>query len=435
MKTLAKMFAVLFASVIIGTLLIIVVYLLPVSAIQEHLRDSIDVLLKEGVRNSWAAFSYTRPLRDMSGSSFSSVLKTARPYAISDGFTDGIMFSKAAYKSNNPLNDAMMIPSLGFKSDSEFSNPIETLAKSLDESMRDKAVISNYARYWHGYLVYLKPLLYVMGIPGVRVLNLILQIIMFTLIVAKISRMKGTAYSLAFAFGVLVIDPISTAICIQYSNVYYVMLFMFLVMLSRNDRLRENGGYCVLFMLGGILTAYLDLLTYPSTVLGMSTVLYLLLNNDMTLGRKIFDMFKLGFSWCFGYAGMWSGKWLISYLMTGYDTIADALKAASSRTGGGIYGLSLSWHWLFSHLWPVMVMLCVLLVLVSIAVYVSIRKGRTSAAEVVPMLLVALYPFVWYAVMKQHSFIHYFFTHKNLAVTAFALSCVAVKCSGYKSHE
>ncbi len=435
MKTLAKMSALLITSVIIGALLIVAVYMLPVSAVQEHLRASIDVLLKEGVRNSWAAFSYTRPPRNMSGTNFSGVLKSARPYAISDGFTDAIMFSKAAYRSNNPVNDAMMIPSLGFKSDSEFGNPVESLAKSLDDSMRDKATISNYARYWHGYLVYLKPLLYVMGVPGVRVLNLILQMIIFTLITAKISRIKGTAYSLALALGVLVIDPVSTAICIQYSNVYYVMLFTLLIMLSRNDKLKENGGYCLLFMFSGILTAYLDLLTYPSTVLGMSTVLYLLLNDDMTLCRKILGMLKLGISWCAGYAGMWSGKWLISYLLTGYDTIGDALGSAGGRMSGGVYGLSLSWQWMFSHLWPVFAAVCAVMMLVVIAVYVSVRKGRTSAGEVVPLLLASLYPFAWYAVMKQHSFIHYFFTHKNLAVTVFALVCVAVKCSGHEKKS
>lgn len=433
MKTLAKMLAVVAASVVVCTLLLVLVYFLPTEAIRRHVNDSIDILLRDGVRNSWAAFSYTRPPRDLSGkNTFSNVLRSAKPYAILDGFTDSLMLNKAIYKSNQPLMDAMMIPSLEFKQESEFMNPVEDLKKSLDENMKSESFVSNYSRYWNGYLVYMKPLLMIMGVPGIRIINLILQMIMFSMIVSKISRMKGSSYSLAFALGVLVIDPISTVVCFQYSHVYYIMLFTFLAMLFRNNNLKENGGYCVLFTFSGILTSFFDMLTYPSTVLGMSTVLYLILNDEMSAGRKITDMIKLGFSWCFGYASMWSSKWFLSYLITGYDTISDALTAAGSRTAGGIYALTLSWQWLFVHLWPVFAVFCVLAAAVIIAVYICVRNGRTSWDKIVPLLLVSLYPFVWYAFMKQHSFIHYFFTHKNLAVTVFALSCVAIKCSVYK---
>ena len=432
-----KMLALLLVSIAAGTLLLVSVYALPVDAIRENVKASINALLKEGVRNSWAAFTYTRPSRHMSDNlSFKSLIKTARPYAIADGFTDGIMLNNAIYKGTNPLHDAMNIPNLSFGAgEDELGDPVLNLSKALDGSTHGKSVVRNYSRYWHGYLVYLKPLLMLMSVSCIRVLNLVLQFMMFALIIAKMTAATGAAYSLAFTLAVLVIDPISTVLSLQYSDVYCLVLIMFIVMLSHNDKLRENGRYYLLFMFAGILTAYLDLLTYPSTVLGMSTVLYLLLNNDLTLGRKITDMIKLGLSWGLGYGGMWSSKWVLSWLITGNNTVLDALLSMVDRTSGGIYGLTLSWSWLFGHLGRVFILLGFIAAVIMIIVWLSVRKKRTSFGEVVPLLLASLYPFVWYATLKQHSFIHYFFTHKNLAVTVFALVCVFAKCAGCSSSK
>ena len=431
MSLLKKMLALLLVSIAVGTLLLIAVYALPIEGMKAHVKSSIDALMKEGVRNSWAAFNYTRPSRQMSDNiSFKDLIKSARPYAIADGFTDGIMLNNAIYKGTNPVHDAMNIPSLSFEAgENELGDPVLNLSKALDDSTQGEASIRTYARYWHGYLVYLKPLLMFMSVSGIRVLNLVLQFMMFALIIAKISAAAGTAYSLAFTLAVLVIDPISAAVCLQYSDVYYLVLLMFLIMLSHNDNLMKNSRYYLLFMFVGILTSYLDFLTYPSTVLGMSTVLYLLLNNDLTLWRKITDMMKLGLSWCLGYAGMWSSKWVLSWLITGNNTVLDALSSAIYRTSGGIYGLTLSWSWLFGHLSSAIYALAVIAAVIMIIVLLYVKKKRTSFGEVIPLLLTSLYPFVWYAAVKQHSVIHYFFTHKNLAVTVFALACMFIKCS------
>lgn len=41
------------------------------------------------------------------------------------------------------------------------------------------------------------------------------------------------------------------------------------------------------------------------------------------------------------------------------------------------------------------------------------------------LLTTAVMPLAWYAVMNNHSHVHYFFTYRNLAVSVFALGCMA----------
>lgn len=444
MRTLIKMSLMLFLSVVLGAALMILVYMLPVESMKRNVRSSIAMLLKEGVRNSWAAFSYTRPPRHMDMTKdVASSMNTARPYAILDGFTDGIMLIKAIYNSgsmNLLIHDAMMNPSLNYKGGSEFQNTIETLSKILDSDTKEEANISNYPRYWHGYLIYLKPLLMLFGIPGIRVINFILQFMLLITVMIFMSEKLGKAYAIAFALAVLIIDPVSAAICLTYSDVYYILLLTMLIMLSKNDFLVRGNRYCFMFMFTGIFTAFFDFLTYPFASLGMPAVLYLLMNSEMKLSEKILNMIRHGLSWGFGYFGMWASKWFIAYGLTGYDVISNGMNAAFSRMGTDIKGMHITWQWIIAYISSrkefllCFLLICALFLILALAIYISVRKRNTSMSEIIPLCLAFFYPFVWYSVLKQHSIIHYFFTHKLLSVSIFALSCLIIKCSGYKNH-
>ena len=71
--------------------------------------------------------------------------------------------------------------------------------------------------------------------------------------------------------------------------------------------------------------------------------------------------------------------------------------------------------------------LLVLLVLGALLVYLMTAKQyrlRLSASTLAPLVLCALYPVVWYAVLRNHSMIHAYMTHRDLAVTVMALGCM-----------
>lgn len=439
MRMFVKMSLMLIASAIIGSMLMILVYMLPVEGMKRNLRGSIDMLMKEGVRNSWAGFSYKRPPRHMNDNDVSDAMNTIRLYAIIDGQTDGTMLNMAVYRSGNAVHDAMMNPSLSYRSNSEFSNSIEVLSKVLNDNNHEESSISTYPRYWHGYLIYLKPILMLFGMPGIRVINLILQFILLIMVILKMSQKIGKAYACAFSLAVLVIDPVASVICLQYSDVYYITLLSMLVILSKNDSLRRTNRDYFLFMFTGIFTSFFDFLTYPFASLGMPAILYMLMNDDKLSG-KFLSMIKMSLSWGFGYFGMWASKWVIASLVTGHNVIINGINAALSRTGGYIRGLDVTWPHLFSYassmrlFVPGVLILFAVIITSCLLIYISVRKGYTSASEIIPLCMTFLYPFVWYAVLKQHSINHYFFTYKLLSVSVFAVLCIIIKCLGYKHN-
>ena len=69
-------------------------------------------------------------------------------------------------------------------------------------------------------------------------------------------------------------------------------------------------------------------------------------------------------------------------------------------------------------------LLLVLGALLGYLVLVKKFRLRLSASTLVPLVLCALYPVVWYAVLRNHSMIHAYMTHRDLAVTVMALGCM-----------
>ena len=62
--------------------------------------------------------------------------------------------------------------------------------------------------------------------------------------ILKISDKVGKAYVFAFAATVLVINPISAALCLTLFDIYYIVLVMMIVMLNHNDSLNKYNRYC-----------------------------------------------------------------------------------------------------------------------------------------------------------------------------------------------
>ena len=135
--------------------------------------------------------------------------------------------------------------------------------------------------------------------------------------------------------------------------------------------------------------------------------------------------------WVLGYGAMWAGKWVCASLLTEQHVIADALKNALGRTGAeermGLFRVI--WQNAQNYVNPMGKLLVLLLALVlAYALLSKACRFRLSWRKAAPMLLLALYPFVWYMALRNHSMIHAYMTHRNLAVTVMAVCCAVSLC-------
>ena len=392
----------LLAAILAGVLLLTAVYALPTARMRHNVSISLPYLLSEGDRYQWAPSHTGTEL---------------------DGFTDAIMLSNAIYEAEgSPLHSALVNPRMEFTPGD--SVPVDSLSRYAQGAEDGREV--TYARYWHGYLVFLKPLLLFFTPSDIRLLNMTVQMILAAVLLALSYKRGGLRLTIPLGAALLCLNPISTALCFQYTDVYVLTLVFGCLLLWRRTDEKKYG--CLLYLWLGIGVGFFDFLTYPVVSLGVLLAMELTISID-SLWKKIGRMALNSTAWAVGYGGMWAGKWVVASALTDQNVILDALQNISGRTSSTAGEEAVD---IFSVLWRnaqnyVNVQtLFLALVLVGLIGYLVIGKKyrfHLTASTLVPLLLCALYPIGWYAAVKNHSMIHAYMTHRDLAVTVMALVC------------
>ena len=393
----------LLAAILAGVVLLTAVYALPTARMRHNVSISLPYILSEGDRYQWAPYHNGTEL---------------------DGFTDAIMLGNAIYAgSGSPLRDALVNPRMEFTPGD--SVPVDSLSRYAQGAEDGRQV--TYARYWHGYLVFLKPLLLFFTPSDIRLLNMTVQLVLAAVLLALSYRRGGLGLTIPLGAALLVLNPISTALCFQYTDVYLLTLVFGILLLWRRTDEKRFG--CLLYLWLGIGLGFFDFLTYPVASLGILLAIELTVSTS-GLWRKIQAMLRNSTAWALGYGGMWAGKWVVASAFTDQNVILDALRNISGRTSSTAGEETVD---IFSVLWrnaqnyvnvQTVFLILVLGALLGYLVLVKKYRLRLSHSTLVPLVLCALYPVVWYAVLRNHSMIHAYMTHRDLAVTVMALGCM-----------
>ncbi len=149
MKKIAYKIIIILGSVFFCILLSILGYAFPVTkTIQKHALESGDQLMKEGNYPDVMSLKNTRL----------------------DNYTDALMINIASFTNSSSLSERVFA---NYRYDISDKGPIESLYYSR---LGKEAIVSSYSRYWHGYIPFLKFMLFFTNYNGIRQINSILQI-------------------------------------------------------------------------------------------------------------------------------------------------------------------------------------------------------------------------------------------------------------------
>ncbi len=287
--------------------------------------------------------------------------------------------------------------------------------------------INGYARYWHGYQVFLRPLLTLYQYHQIRYLNLFIFFGTFILVLFEIRAKLGRGYSAAFFMAVTCSYLTTIPSSMQFMSVYMTAFAASLIVLKGYPfQKRESVG--LLFMVVGMVTSFLDLLTAPLVTLGLPILLDMALDAKENERRCICNAFAASLSWGAGYALCWASKWLLAYVALGKGVMSSVSGHAEHWAAGQLtfanrleavkinFEKFFLQHGLRTMIFP-LALFAVLLVL-AIAFYGGNRKKIACSAG---MFCTALYPYIWYFVMAEHSRLHQWFTFRNQAMTLLAV--------------
>lgn len=396
---LLKVLAMIVAGVLLGAILITLVYCIPVN--QTNAQKSIDSLEGEG----W--YPSATQLKSSLDTYFHSYLP-----GVLDGATDGLMLEKATRQiEGNPLWEAMNM--------------------------------EGYTYYWHGYVVILRVLLLFMDYEQFRFLNCILQLMMMFFVAHFIWEKKGQRYALALLTSYFLMMPMAMFLSLQFSWIFYIAMALSLLICYRHTWFTEKR-IPYIFVIAGMLTSFLDLLTYPLYTWAFPLLLLILLSED---GQKALNYVKTvvvsGLGWILGYAGMWFGKWALAGWIVHRNVIQEAWKEVLFRSGSEeslnliarLEALYDNWK---HYEYPLYTAL--LAIWLTWFIYKSLN-GKTQIVRQEKngaYLLITLSSFVWYFVLANHTLGHHFFTYRiwGVAITGILfLFCGSIaickdNCSG-----
>lgn len=374
------------------------------------------------------------------------------PTSTLDNFTDSLMILTATYQDENgSLKDAMRNPRITAKGKS----PYGTLTGSLEG---EHISTTTYARYWHGYLIFLRPLLSVFSYSQIRVINAMVQGALLVLLIIKLYRKKLVFCIVPFLSAYILINPLTIASSLQYSTVWYLVLSSMLCYLTFQDKIIEKELHYLFFTVIGMLTSFFDLLTYPIATLGMVLIL-MLVSENLDWKEAIKRVLVCGGAWTAGYGIMWASKWILASIILNENVIANANEAIQSRSSNilsngrefsRIDALKSVANRFKSSVTTWAIVINLFLPTIIFLIYrvknrnlinnkLEIKKNKKVKTEKNKLILInivmnnllvlstALIPIVWYFVLANHSYIHNFFSFRTAVVFWFAIFMVISK--------
>ena len=399
-KILLSLLVQLLIGIALGIGLLSLVYCIPTTEIEKHVKSSaIEIIEKEGL--------------------YPEITHVATSYL--DNWTDSIMLASAAHPNqNSPVVEAMRVPRYVA---SEF--PDESLviwAKTGEYTYED-----HYPQYWHGYLLFLKPLLALTDYRGVRILNGICQTALTLTIAWMLWKKNRKEIILPWLISVAMLMPLAMAKCMQFSSCYYVFSLSSLAVLCR----RKQEDLFFIFLWTGIAVAFFDFLTYPISTFGIPAVFYLIDSTEEKWKTKMKNLLLLFVIWAAGYGLMWGGKILFGGMIGGLNSLQETGNHVGHWFDGERW-FSIGYVFYFNvrdFIYTPVSFFAFGFALV--LVYLILRKKALNEKMLtgcIPYLVLAALPFLWYLFLFNPSGIHHFFTNKACVVCAFSMLCMLAVC-------
>lgn len=314
-----------------------------------------------------------------------------------------------------------------------------------------KAPNSEYSRYWHGSQVFIRPLLTVTSITGVRWIMFGVLLALNAVLAAALLRRRQYAPAAIYFAALLLVGGWMTAFSLEYIMVFLVQAAMCIAVCrlwDGGDAQRRERCMTRLFVVGGAMTCFFDFLTTETLTFTVPFILYVLLGRRdgaetaQPLRAQLVRLLRWGAAWLCSYAAMFAVKWALVYCTMGGDALRNALESAATRIDGNAADVTLSvtQQMLVALVQNLSCLLplagdhtigFVLLVSASVPVVLGMvlylfRGERLDGAFMVVLLVVGAIPHLRYMVLSNHACMHFFFTYRAQMATIMALAAIMV---------
>lgn len=310
---------------------------------------------------------------------------------------------------------------------------IDKARGTKESSLTEGMFVNGYPRYWHGYQVFLRPMLVLFNYSVIRQIYGAILVLLIGINFYLYLKKLDVFIAFSFLFSLYFVRIYIFFLSMQFSNIFFVTLLFNIFLLRNFENNTSNRQYFLYFLTIGSLTNFFDLLTVPLVSLGipLTTLIYLNLKNEGILSRISVTYLKSilinSFSWVVGYGLTWLSKWLLASLVLRRNILEDAFKTIIFRTEGDksiplnrIDMMKNNVSTMFNNFYIVLITCMIVLAIIILIKEREHIIGKISLNSIYILSLIG-YPYIWYTVLAGHSQVHYWFTYRLQIIAVFAL--------------
>lgn len=391
-------FVCLFVGLIsVFTVCIILVQCIPTTAIENNIESSCNELIAEGIYPKYG-FSSLHRLDTQTDALTFNMLYTAKP----EMTVESAMINNV-YQNDSIISQAIMLDDVIHNNISEY-------------------VPYSYSRNWHGYQLFIRPLLTVTDFTGIKVINTLLLLSTLFILCFFLWKRISAAYSICFFSVFTVMNLFIMSLCMQYFTCIFIAMLGMIIILAYPKTVCNIRNTCLFFFTLGALCSYFDWFTIPQITYGLPFIIYYTKNNE---DNPIKMMIIVGLAWLSGYGLTLVSKWAIGTIITDYNCFELALSSVKERMSTQsvdvdynlLYAIKMIAFGLFYYgLGGVLVIVNLYSVIKHKNEWISCLKKHYWL-----LLLSCLVP-LWYILIRNHSCLHFsLFAWRALIVSFYSL--------------
>lgn len=364
-----------------------------------------------------------------------------------DNYADIALFSVIYHAdSAQPLRSVISSP--------YYRNDGEDIRLDFHASVINGQPANNeYARYWHGSQVLLRPLLTFASIQGCRAILFGLLLAMNAVLAWLLIRRRAVRPLVIYLAGMVLVQFWMCLFTLEYVMSFLVMTgaCLAVALLVKPDAAPEQNACRMthICIASGAVVCFVDFLTAETLALTVPVLLFLMLNQEssqkpLRWKQLLGWLVRFGAAWAASYAMMFVIKWALVYAFMGTEALQKVFSSAAYRIDRSVSADPAAGETVRSALIPAMLARNIGILFpfatrltvssalgaaagvlaVWGAVWYLFRAAKTDGVFLTGLLLVGLIPYARMLALSSHALDHYFFTYRAQAATLMALLAV-----------
>ena len=302
--------------------------------------------------------------------------------------------------------------------------------------MKDIKETYEYARYWHGYISIIRPLLIFFSFNEIRKILICVFAMLAMLLMMLLYKKINFKYCFIIILSLLVSEYFFMGLNLQGTFTFIIAMLASIIICIRFEKIKNIGLY---FFVIGMATCYFDLLTHPIITLGIPMIIYLLLKQkveNVSLKDSIKFIILNTLLWGIGWIAANVAKWVIVDILYNRDLIHKSLLQFYHRSQRD-YSTTLVWYdglranILYSKANTITYLVILAIYFVSYLIK-NYKRIYIDIKGALPYFIISLMPIAWLILMRNHTLSHMYFTWRMLIVFYIGIGVFFFKLFGEK---